>query len=183
MFRVVPSSTSTAMAPALAIVMAIEVSRRHPSRPNEWAAQMWGAVASHLAGALQIRPGTAGSILAAWRLENSGSLANAADLALELLERSGGAGAGGTELRGGLAVGIVGGAARSEAAERLVERLALGAAPGQWLTTEEVARRLEDRFELRPAGVVPRWPMQVPPGNCALIGPLRAARTALGGPW
>ena len=172
--RVVPLSTSRDIAPALAIVMAIELSRRHPPRAGEWAAQMWSAVASRLVGAVQIRPGTAGSILAAWPVENSDSLASAAELAVELLERFTPASAESAELRGGLAVGVIGGAARSEAVERLAERLALAAAPGQWLITEEVARRLEDGFELRPAGVVPRWPMQVPPGHRALIARLVA---------
>lgn len=95
-----------------------------------------------------------------------------AALALGLAERFSRRGDASVELRGGIALGVVGGAACSAAVERYAERLVLAAAPGQWLVAAEVSRRLHARFELRGVGVVPRWPLSVAPTERALVAPL-----------
>ena len=99
----------------------------------------------------------------------AGSPADAGQRALALRESVSRVRSDGAELRGGIVVGGIHGNAQSDAVERYAERLALAASPGQWLVSEEMARQLEDRFVLRPAGIVPRWPMPLPAGHRALL--------------
>jgi len=62
----------------------------------------------------------------------------------------------GIEVRGGIALGGIGGALGSHAVERLAERLALAASSERWLVVGEVARLLQSGFEFSGVGVVPR---------------------------
>lgn len=170
--RVVPPHTSAPVEPTLAMATAIELSRRHPPDASEWAARAWEAVVSLLANAVRVRSGPCGSIVATWPLESPEPVAPGGELALELRERVRRAGPECVELRGGVALGVIDGTEGSGAVERCAERLALAAAPGQWLFSVEAARRLENRFEFRPAGVVPRWQMRIPEGHRALAARL-----------
>ncbi len=173
--RVVPPSTSRLAGQALAVVMAIELSRRHPPSGDEWATTAWAAVAPGIEEAVAIRPGAAGTIVAVLPMERSDSLEQAGELALALRDRACRGGAGGAELRGGIAIGVIDAASRGGSAERCAERLSLAAAPGQWLVCEEAARGLADRYELRPVGLVPRWPMPTAVGRRALVARLEPA--------
>ncbi len=174
--RLVPPDSPTPVRPALVVATAIELSRRRATEDRDWAARKWAMLAPRLSSAMRVRPGPAGSIVAAWPVDAAESLADTAELAVELRERVSRGGADNTELRGGIAMGVIDGEARSDLVERVAERLALAAAPGQWLVSDEVARRLEDRFQLRPAGVVPRWPMPLEEDHRALIARLVAPR-------
>jgi hypothetical protein len=166
--RVVPPSVSKLVAPALAVVLALELSCRRRAGDDDWAARIWAMVEPRLADAVRVRPGRTGSIMAAWPLNGAESLERAGTLALELSGLISRARQESVELRGGIAVGAIDRTARSDAVERYAERLALTAAPGQWLVSDEPARRLEDRFVLGPAALVPRWPMPVPEVHRAL---------------
>jgi hypothetical protein len=166
--RVVPPLISSLRAPALVVAIAVELSRRRPPPDDGWAAQLWGRVAPELAGAVRVRPGPAGSITAAWSLERSDAVATVAEVALDLPRRLEREIRENTELRGGIAIGVAGVGPESDAVERCAERLALAAASGQWLVSDEVARRLQERFQLGPVG---------PPGAGCAAG---AARVALG---
>ena len=157
--RVVPSSAARDAGPALVAALALELSRRNPYGGRDWAQRMWAAVGPALAGALRVRPGPAGSIVAVWPLEHPESIAEVAALALDLRDATSLPGPERTELRGGLTLGVIGGGGRRDAVERCAERLALAASVGQWLASEEAARRLEHRFELRGGGLVSRWQM------------------------
>jgi hypothetical protein len=170
--RLVPPGTSSPLAPTFAAVLAIELSRRAAGNADRWAAAAWATLAPRLAGAVGVWQAPAGSILVVWPLEASDSLAEAAELSLTLLDTAARLGGEGGEARCGIAAGVVDGRARSDATRRCAERLALAAAPAQVLVCEEVARRLADRFELRPVGVVARWPMPLLEGNRALVGRL-----------
>ena len=167
--RVVPPPTAKPVAPSLAVVMALELSRRRSYDEAGWSARMWATVAPSFDEAIRVRPGPAGSIVAAWSLERAGSPADAGQRALALRECVSRVCSDGAELRGGIVVGGIHGNAQSDAVERYAERLALAASPGQWLVSDEMARQLEDRFVLRPAGIVPRWPMPLPAGHRALL--------------
>jgi hypothetical protein len=155
--------------PALVVVMALELTRRRPHHEADWAARMWATVAPSLGEAIRVRAGPAGSIVAAWPLERTESMAQVAQLALTLPEHVSRVRTDAAELRGGIAVGLIDGGARSDAVERHAERLALAAAPGHWLVSDEAARRLEDWFVLRPAGGDPRWPMPLVHAHRALV--------------
>jgi len=167
--RVVPPSASKLVAPALAVVLALELSCRRPLGDDAWAARIWAMVEPRLADAVRVRPGRAGSILAAWPLAGAESLEEVAALALELSGLISRARQENVDLRGGIAVGVIDRAPHTDAVERHAERLALAAAPGQWLVSDEPARRLEERFVLGPAAIVPRWPMPVPDVHRALV--------------
>ena len=167
--RVVPPSASKLVAPALAAVLALELSCRRPPGDDRWAARIWAMVEPRLADAVRVRPGHTGSIVAAWPLAGAESLGDAAAVALELSGLISRARQGRVELRGGIAIGMIDRTTRSDAVERYAERLALAAAPGQWLVSDGPARRLEDRFVLGPTGLVPRWPMLVPGVHRALV--------------
>jgi len=167
--RVVPPFASKLVAPALAVVLALELSCRRPLGDDAWAARIWAMVEPRLVDAVRVRPGCAGSILAAWPLAGAEFLEEVAALALELSGLISRARQERVDLRGGIAVGVIDRAARTDAVERYAERLALAAAPGQWLVSDEPARRLEDRFVLGPAAIVPRWPMPVPDVHRALV--------------
>jgi tetratricopeptide (TPR) repeat protein len=170
--RVVPPLISSLRAPALVVAIAVELSRRRPPPDDGWAAQLWGRVAPELAGAVRVRPGPAGSITAAWSLERSDAVATVAEVALDLPRRLEREIRENTELRGGIAIGVAGVGPESDAVERCAERLALAAASGQWLVSDEVARRLQERFQLGPVGIVPRWPMPFVAGHRALVARL-----------
>lgn len=170
--RVLPPAASPQAQPSLAIVLAIELARRTPPERDEWAESAWEALAPRLSGAHRVRPGSTGAIVAAWPLQRADSLNAVAELALELAALFPQAGAQRLELRSGIGVGVIGGRRVGDPVERHAERLALAAAPGQCLVSEEVARRLEHRFLLRPVGVVPRWPMPLLEGHRALVAPL-----------
>jgi hypothetical protein len=157
--RVVPPSAARDAEPALVAALALELSRRNPYGGRDWAPRLWDAVGPALAGALRVRPGPAGSIVAVWQLEHPESIAEVAALALNLRDETSLSGPERTELRGGLTLGVIDGGGRADAVERCAERLALAASVGQWLASEEAARRLEHRFELRGGGLVSRWPM------------------------
>ena len=133
---------------------------------------MWAEVAPEFAGATRVRPGPAGSIIVAWSLDRSDAVAMVAEAALALPRRLSQEIRENTELRGGIALGVVDVGPGSDAVERCAERLALAAAPGQWLVSEEVARRLHERFQLGPVGIVPRWRMPFVARHRALIGRL-----------
>jgi len=166
--RVVPPSASKLVAPTLAVVLALELSCRRPLADGHWATRIWALVEPCLADAVRIRTGRAGSIMAAWLLDGGESLEDAAALALELTGLVSNARQESVELRGAIAVGGIDRTSRSDAVERYAERLALAAAPGQWLIADEPARRLGERFVLRPAAIIPRWPMSVPNAHRAL---------------
>ena len=170
--RVVPPVISRLTTPALVVAMAVELSRRHPPADDRWAARLWAEVAPEFAGAIRVRPGPAGSIAAAWSLERSDAVAMVAEVALALPRRLERDIRENTELRGGIALGGVDVGPGSDAVERCAERLALAAAPGQWLVSDEVARRLHERFQLGPVGIVPRWRMPFVARHRALIGRL-----------
>lgn len=158
---------------SLAVVAAIEISCRHPI-DDGWAVEAWKELGPALVDAIRTRPAPAGSVVAAWPLEPPGRLGSVAALALEVAERFAAHRARSVELRGGIALGVIGGPGRSDAVERSAERLALAAAPGQWLVAAEAARHLQSRFELRGAGVVARWPLAAAPADRALVAPLVA---------
>lgn len=168
--RLVPPRAMDEPGETLAVVAAIEVSCRHPT--EGWATEGWNDLVPALAEAIRTRPAPVGSIVAAWPLERPGRLSAVAALALDLAERFARRGTGSIELRGGIALGVIGGSPRSDAVERHAERLALAAAPGQWLVAAEAARRLQSRFDLRGVGVVPRWPLSAAPTERALVAPL-----------
>ena len=170
--RVVPPVISRLTTPALVVAMAVELSRRYPPADDRWAARLWAEVAPEFAGAIRVRPGPAGSIAAAWSLERSDAVAMVAEVALALPRRLERDIRENTELRGGIALGGVDIGPGSDAVERCAERLALAAAPGQWLVSDEVARRLHERFQLGPVGIVPRWRMPFVARQRALIGRL-----------
>jgi len=150
--------------------MAVELSRRHPPPDDRWAARVWTEVAPEFAGAIGVRPGPAGSIIVAWSLDRSDAVAMVAEVALALPRRVSQEIRENTEFRGGIALGVVDVRAGSDAVERYAERLALAAAPGQWLVSEEVARRLHERFQLAPVGIASRWPMPFVARHRALLG-------------
>ena len=168
----VPPVISRLTTPALVVAMAVELSRRYPPADDRWAARLWAEVAPEFAGAIRVRPGPAGSIAAAWSLERSDAVAMVAEVALALPRRLERDIRENTELRGGIALGVVDVGPGSDAVERCAERLALAAAPGQWLVSDEVARRLHERFQLGPVGIVPRWRMPFVARHRALIGRL-----------
>lgn len=169
--RVVPPVSSRLHGPAFAVTMAVELSRRVPAPDDDWASELWAALGPRLSEAIRVRPGQTGSICVVWPLEHPDAMAMVAERALELRLRVAHR-AGATEFRGGIALGVVGASGGTDAAERSAERLALAAAPGQWLVSDEVARRLDDRFQFRPVGLCPRWPMAVDAGGRALTAPL-----------
>jgi len=169
--RIVTPRTARDVAPALGVVVAVELSHRGELDVN-WAEQVWRAIAPAFDGAVRTGPGPAGSIVSAWVLDAPGTLVDVAELALELRGRVARVDRG-IEVRGAIALGVIGGAPGS-AVERGVERLAFAAAPGRWLVVGEVARRLQSRFELRGVGLVPRWPIVLPAGHRELVAPLSA---------
>ena len=170
--RVVPPVSSRVLAPAFAVAMALELSRRLPTPSDGWAVKLWATVEPRLSGAIRVRPGRTGSICVVSSLERPGAMAMVAALALELRRRLLRELPHHIELRGGIALGVVGLGPASDAVERSAERLALAAAPGQWLLSDEVARRLDNWFQLRPAGLCSRWPMAVEGGNRELTARL-----------
>jgi hypothetical protein len=170
--RVVPPVVSRLPAPALVVAIAVELSRRQPPPDDGWAARLWGKGRSGVRGC---GPGEAG----AGRIDHCGVVARA----LRCCGDGGGGCLGATaaprarvrekaELRGGIALGVAGVGPKSDAVERCAERLALAAAAGQWLVSHEVARRLQERFQLSPVGIVPRWPMPFVASHRALIARL-----------
>ena len=150
--RVVPPASSRLYAPAFAVAMVLELSRRAPTPDDHWAVRLWAKVAPRLSSATQVRPGRTGSICVVWSLERPDALATVAERALELRRHVAHELRDDIEFRGGIALGVVGLGPGSDAVERSAERLALAAAPGQWLVSDEVARRLDDRFQFRPVG-------------------------------
>ena len=155
--------------PYLAVVLALELSRRNPSTESGWAADMWAAVAPRIA-APRITSGPAGSIVAAWPLESNESVVAAAELALDVRALLHSVRQSDVELRGSIVLGVSDGMAPHPGrVERISERMALAAASGQLLVTPEVVSRIQDRFELRPAGIVARWRMPDPGVHRALV--------------
>jgi hypothetical protein len=96
-----------------------------PTPDDRWAARLWAEVAPEFAGAIGVRPGPAGSIIAAWSLERADAVAMVAEIALALPRRLSREIRENTELRGGIALGGVNVGASSDAVERCAERLAL----------------------------------------------------------
>ena len=170
--RVVPPVESRLRRPTLVVTMAVELSRRRSSGGESWATALWAKVAPELAGAIRVKPGPAGSIVVAWSLERADPVASVAEHALALLARLAPDLRQNLELRGGIALGVADVGQGSDPVERSAERLALAASPGQWLISEEVARQLQERFQLGGAGMVPRWPMPFVGGHRTLIGRL-----------
>ncbi|HTU83974.1 MAG TPA: AAA family ATPase [Solirubrobacteraceae bacterium] len=162
--------------PTLAVVVAIELSRRGVSSADEWAARGWALIAPLLAGALKVRPGPAGTVLAAWPVERSETVEEAAELALDLGARLVRGRDDGVELRGGIAVGVIDDRATYAVVERWVERLALAASAGQWLVSEDAAHTLERRFVLRPTGLVSRWSLPLNDGHRWLVSRMTPPR-------
>jgi hypothetical protein len=170
--RLVPPAVAQPVTPVLAVVAAIELSRRGSSGMDGWAGRTWSAVAPLLARALRVGPGHTGAVVASWPLECPEAVDDVGELALVLGERLAGHGAQGVELRGGIAVGVVDERAGRSAVERWTERLALAASAGQWLVSQDAARGLERRFVLRPAGIVSRWPLRLSDVHRALASRL-----------
>ena len=170
--RVVAPISSRLYAPAFAAAMTLELSRRGPPADDDWAARLWASLAPRLSDAILVKPGRTGSICAAWPLGHPDAMAMVAERALELRLRLGQEARDDVEFRGGIALGVVGAGRGCNAVERSAERLALAAAPGQWLVSDEVARRLDDRFQLRAVGLCPRWAIAVEGVERALIAPL-----------
>jgi hypothetical protein len=168
--RLVPPTPAQETGTALAVVAAVEISRRGDA-DLEWVAKVWPEVSQVFGGAPRTRPGPAGSIVCAWALDGGDTPAEVATLGLECsarMERMDRA----IEVRGGIAIGVIDDSPASDAVERDVERLALAAAPGQWLVAGEVARRLQAGFELRGVGTTSRWASALPVGYRALVAPL-----------
>jgi tetratricopeptide (TPR) repeat protein len=171
--RLVPPETDREIGPTFAIVAALELSRR--GQPNDrWVDAAWRDLSPLLTETSWIRPGPAGTIVVAAPFERPDALSRLARQALELRESFAGHSADDTELRGGIALGVIDRHARSDAVERCAERLALAAAPGQWLLVEDAARLLQSGFELRGVGIMPRWRLPFPVAGRALIAPLVA---------
>jgi tetratricopeptide (TPR) repeat protein len=168
--RLVPPLPSQDIPPALVVAVAVELCCRHQVGA-EWAAAVWRELAPAFDGALRIRPGPAGSIVSAWALDGGETLGDVATLALGLTGQVAAVDRG-IEVRGGIALGVIGGAPGGDAVERVAERLALAASPGRWLVVGEVARRLQSGFEFSGVGIVPRWPLTLPLGVRALVAPL-----------
>ena len=170
--RLVPARTAPPITACLAVVLAVEVSRRRTGAADGWVTRTWAIVAPLFSGAVRVRPGRAGVVLAAWPLTGPGSIGEVADRALALRECLTPGGPDGVEVRGAIGVGVIDGRAASAAIERWVERLALMAGAGQCLVSEDAARQLGRRFEVRPSGVVSRWSLPLAEEHRALVSRL-----------
>ena len=107
----------------VAVVAAIELSSRCCG-DQTWVGGIWEQLEPLLADAIRVDAAPAGSVVAAWPLDHPHCLAGVASRPMEVSESFRG---GQVELRGALAIGMVGGRRRHTAVERYAERLALTA--------------------------------------------------------
>jgi type II secretory pathway predicted ATPase ExeA len=160
--RLAVNDTQAPLVPMFAVVVAVEVA--WPAHAQRDPQALWQACVPLCDDALSVAAAERCTAIVAWPAERSQAVVHAAARTLELRARISDA-----EVRCGVALGVVGCGAGSEA-NRCAEQLALASAPGQTLMLAEVARRLGGRFEVGGGEPLPRWPIKLAANLRWLVG-------------